>query len=148
MRSALRIPADLRAVAFVRCALACLLERERWPAEGSGRVLLAVTEAVTNAIEHGSGDGAAVEVALEVTAGRVLITVVDEGVPGIPVPALPRTPPPDTALSGRGLLIIRRLADDLVLTGDGAGTRIDMGFLRATAEAAQARLTQRERRAA
>ena len=62
LHSALRVPADLTAVAFVRSAIACVLEREEWPAESAGRVLLASNEALTNAIEHGSPSGAAVEV--------------------------------------------------------------------------------------
>ena len=100
LHSALRVPADLQAVAFVRSAIACLLEREDWPAESAGRVMLASNEALTNAIEHGSPDGGLVEVELVVTFERADIRIVDEGVPGAASPPLPSDPPPITAEPG------------------------------------------------
>lgn len=140
VHSALRVPADMQVVAFVRCAFACLLDREGWPAEGAGRVLLASTEAVANAIEHGSPEGGRVEVELSVTAERTSLRVVDEGRPGVPVPVYPDTPPPITSPRGRGLIIIRRLADDFELAPEGDGTRLEIGFLRSVAEDAEAQL--------
>ena len=91
VHSALRVPADLTVVGFVRCAIACVLDREEWPAEGAGRVLLASNEALTNAIEHGSPAGGLVEVGLSVTPERADIRVVNEGRPGVP---RPRSAPP------------------------------------------------------
>jgi anti-sigma regulatory factor (Ser/Thr protein kinase) len=130
VHSAFRVPADLEAVGFVRSAIACLLEREDWPAEGAGRVLLASSEAVTNAIEHGSPAGGLIEVGLSVTPDRADIRIVDEGVPGVPVPRRPISPPPVTAERGRGLLIISRLADDFDVTPAGDGTEVHVGFWR------------------
>ncbi len=130
VHSCLSVPADLTVVSFVRSALACVLTREEWPADGAGRVLLASTEALTNAIEHGSPGGGAVEVELSVTADRVDIRVLDEGHPGEPLPVVPTEPPPPTALRGRGLIIISRLSDDFELSARGDGTEVDVGFLR------------------
>ena len=130
VHSCLRVPADLTVVSFVRSALACVLTREEWPADGAGRVLLASTEALTNAIEHGSPGGAAVEVELSVTSDRVDIRVLDEGHPGEPLPVVPSEPPPPNALRGRGLIIISRLSDDFDLSAHGDGTQVDVGFLR------------------
>ena len=130
LHSALRVPADLTAVAFVRSAIACVLEREEWPAESAGRVLLASNEALTNAIEHGSPSGAAVEVGLSVTCDRADIRIVDQGVPGASLPVPPSDPPPVTAERGRGLLIITRLADDFDVMPAGAGTEVRVGFWR------------------
>src|SRR5262245_63570967 len=101
LHSALRVPADLTVVAFVRSAIACVLDREDWPAESAGRVLLASNEAITNAIEHGSSDGGLVEVELVVTYERADIRIVDQGVPGVAVPRFPSEPPPITAERGR-----------------------------------------------
>ena len=140
VHSALRIPADFRVVAFVRCAFACALAREGWPAEGAGRVLLASTEALANAIEHGSPEGGRVEVELSITSERTGLRVVDEGRPGVPVPVYPATPPPVTSPRGRGLIIIRNLADDFELAACGEGTRLEVGFLRSVAEEAEARV--------
>lgn len=130
LHSALRVPADLHAVAFVRCAIACVLEREDWPAESAGRVLLASNEALTNAIEHGSPTGGRVDVDLSVTPERADIRIVDQGVPGAPAPSCPSVPPPATSERGRGLLIISRLADDFDMTPAGAGTEVHVGFWR------------------
>jgi serine/threonine-protein kinase RsbW len=138
VHSALRVPADLQAVAFVRSAIACVLDREDWPAESAGRVLLASNEALTNAIEHGSPDGGLVEVALVVTYERADIRIVDEGVPGVAVPRCPSEPPPTTAERGRGLLIISRLADDFDMAAAGGGTQVHVGFWRDTRDEAEA----------
>ena len=131
--SALRVPADLTVVGFVRSAFACVLEREAWPAEGAGRVLLAASEAVTNAIEHGSPAGGRVHVEIAVAPERVAVRVIDEGRPGVPVPRWPSAPPPPTSLRGRGLVIIRRLADDADLAAAGSGTEVRLGFHRVAA---------------
>jgi serine/threonine-protein kinase RsbW len=141
VHSALRVPADLQVVAFVRCAIACVLDREEWPAESAGRVLLASNEALTNAIEHGSPDGGRVEVGLSVTSERADIRIVDQGVPGTPLPVCPATAPPATSERGRGLLIISRLADDFDVGPAGGGTEVHVGFWRhAAAQAAPAEL--------
>ena len=130
MHSCIRVPADIAVVSFVRSAFACVLEREEWPSDGAGRVLLASSEAVTNAIEHGSPAGGAVEVELSVTLDRADIRVIDQGRPGGPRPVLPLDPPPPSSPRGRGLIIISRLADDFGLRPCGNGTEVTAGFLR------------------
>jgi serine/threonine-protein kinase RsbW len=134
VHSALRVPADLQVVPFVRCAIACVLDREDWPAESAGRVLLASNEALTNAIEHGSPAGGRVEVGLSVTHERADIRIVDEGVPGAALPRLPAGPPPVTAERGRGLIIMSRIADDFDVAPAGGGTEVHVGFWRCPAE--------------
>jgi anti-sigma regulatory factor (Ser/Thr protein kinase) len=135
LHSVLRVPADLGVVAFVRGAIACVLEREDWPAESAGRVLLASNEALTNAIEHGSPVGGQVGVGMTVTRERADVRIVDQGVPGAAIPAPPSAPPPVTSERGRGLLIISHLADDFDVTPAGDGTEVHVGFLRAPARA-------------
>jgi anti-sigma regulatory factor (Ser/Thr protein kinase) len=130
VHSCLRLPADLAVVSFVRSAFACVLTREEWPADGAGAVLLASSEALTNAIEHGSTARGEVECRLVITGPRAHIRVVDQGRPDSTVPAVPALPPPTTAARGRGLIIISRLADDLTVRPHGRGTEIEMAFLR------------------
>jgi anti-sigma regulatory factor (Ser/Thr protein kinase) len=130
VRSSLRVPADLRVVAFVRCAIACVLDREDWPAESASLVLLASSEALTNAIEHGSPADGRVDIDLDVTRDRADIRIVDQGVPGTATPRLPSGPPPVTAERGRGLLIISRIADDFEMVPAGGGTEVHVGFWR------------------
>lgn len=131
VHSRLRVPADLAVVSFVRSAMACMLTRGDWPAGGSARVLLASTEALTNAIEHGSPPGASVQVDLSITQERADVMVVDEGRPDAALPRVPDVPPPPTATRGRGLIIISRLADDFDLRPRGEGTQVCVGFVRA-----------------
>ncbi len=131
VHSRLRVPADLAVVSFVRSALACMLTRGEWPAGGSARVLLASTEALTNAIEHGSPPGASVCVDLSITPERADVLVIDVGRPDGRVPRVPAAPPPPTATRGRGLIIISRLADDFELRPHGGGTEVSVGFVRA-----------------
>lgn len=131
VHTSLRVPADLTVVSFVRSALACTLTRVDWPAGGSARVLLASTEALTNAIEHGSMPGDTVRVDLSIVADRADVVVVDQGRPGLEIPEVPREAPPSTATRGRGLLIISRLADEFALRPSGDGTEVSVGFSRA-----------------
>jgi serine/threonine-protein kinase RsbW len=130
VQSRLRVPADLAAVSFVRSVLASMLARGEWPSGASGRVLLASTEALTNAIEHGSPPGASVRVDLSITPERADILVVDEGRPGVGVPEVPAVSPPPTATRGRGLIIMSRLADHLEVRAHGDGTQVSVLFIR------------------
>ena len=145
VHSSLRLPADLAVLGFVRSAIACLLTREEWPPEAACLVLLASNEVLTNAIEHGSPVGAAVEVELTVTEDRADLRVVDQGLPGRALPCVPDEPPPPWSERGRGLLIISRLADELTVRPQGRGTEVNVGFLRPTArpERRSARQAQR-----
>ncbi len=94
--------------------------------EVAEEVVLAVDEAATNAILYGSGDGQPVEVAVAVTADWVEATVLDHG------PALPpssRLATDDTealAAHGRGLLLLRRLVDEVRLERVRRGTRVTL----------------------
>ncbi len=128
--SAFRIPATLSSLAFVRGAVALVIDRELWGGEGAGRMLLATSEAVSNAIEHGSPeDGGEVEVRIAITDAGATLVVTDQGRPGV----LPRvdlnapTPAPNST-RGRGIVIMRNLADDLRVERVGDGVRVTMDF--------------------
>lgn len=113
-------PADLSAVAEVRGALRQLMAR--WdgpPGAGSESVAtltdvatLLVSELVTNALLHTRG-GAQVTVTL---TDRLRVEVRDCSA-GCPEPR----PPSEDGTSGRGLLLVRSLADDWGVRGAGAG---------------------------
>lgn len=88
-------------------------------------ILLAVSEAVTNAVEHGSDCDESKCVLVQAAAqGRtVSVSVKDSGrwITEHPDPAA-RTH------RGRGLLLIREIADDVEITCTESGTRIVMRF--------------------
>jgi len=97
-------------------------------AEGHGidpeRVALAVSEAMTNALVHGSGDQSrdiAVRVAAQLHGDALMVSVTDEG-PGVE-PHLPRDQ------LGLGLMLIAATADSVCIEAlPGAGTRVVMRF--------------------
>jgi anti-sigma regulatory factor (Ser/Thr protein kinase) len=134
--SALRLPADFGVLAFVRGAVSCILERGGWPLEELPRVILATSEGVTNAIEHGSPAGAPVLIEVRIDEDGADLRIVDQGRPGVPVPVLCDTPPPASCPRGRGLIIMRTLADDFHVGGHGTGTEVCMRFDRAAAAVA------------
>ena len=134
MVSAFTVPARLQSLAFVRSAITCLLDRDTWGAEETGRVLLAAGEALCNAIEHGSpGDGrVAVQVVIAPPGATLVVT--DEGRSGrAPRIDLAAPPPPPSSVRGRGIPIMRALADDIRVEAVGAGTRLTLDFSRPAA---------------
>lgn len=88
-------------------------------------VLLALDEAVSNAIRHGSLAGEPVAVSVWSDGEWVEMTVHDGG----PTPRLPRLPaeaPPALQTGGRGLWLILQLVDEVRLQRVGGGTRLVM----------------------
>jgi serine/threonine-protein kinase RsbW len=88
-------------------------------------LLLALDEAVSNAIRHGSHGGAPVAVSVRSDGEWVEMTVRDGG-PTPAVPRLPAKPPPGLQTGGRGLWLILQLVDEVRLQRVGDGTRLIM----------------------
>ena len=88
-------------------------------------VLLALDEAVSNAIRHGSRAGDPVEVTVDSDSEWVEMSVRDGG-PTPRLPRLPAEPPPALETGGRGLWLIRQLVDEVRLQRIGDGTRLIM----------------------
>lgn len=85
-----------------------------WPARVLDVALLAVSEAVTNAVRHGAG---AIELCVAVGDGRIRIEVSDDS------PEFPRrrpAPGDDLGEGGRGLYLL-----DALTTGWGTESRMD-----------------------
>ena len=113
-----RLTADLRTLAEVRADLARWLEQRGLDEGAREDVVLATSETIANAAEHGSGGRATERVHLRVQlepdgeqGEDVVVRVTDQG---------RWRPPTASDERGRGLLIARALVDDLVVeTGDG-----------------------------
>jgi serine/threonine-protein kinase RsbW len=88
-------------------------------------VLLALDEAVSNAIRHGSHGGDPVQVSVESDGEWVEMSVRDGG-PTPQLPRLPAKPPPVYETGGRGLWLILQLVDEVRLQRIGDGTRLIM----------------------
>jgi anti-sigma regulatory factor (Ser/Thr protein kinase) len=71
-----------------------------WPAEATAGALVAVTEAMANALEHGSEPGGRIEIAYSAGPGGAHVLVADEGRPGTRIPRAPRRDPRAAACAG------------------------------------------------
>jgi serine/threonine-protein kinase RsbW len=80
---------------------------------------LAIGEAISNAVRHGGGDKFAVSCWSR--DGKIIVDVIDEGT-GFPRKLL--EPPIDDGNGGYGLLIIRKLTDELHLLEGGRRVRL------------------------
>jgi anti-sigma regulatory factor (Ser/Thr protein kinase) len=127
----LHLPGHAGSPGEARRQLRAWLARRQWPREEASDIVLAVDEAVANAVEHaysrvGSTDQPAypsVELCVADLNGanrtrRVLITVTDRG--------RWQTPSPSPGHRGRGLALMRLLTDSLELTTGTAGTTVKM----------------------
>jgi anti-sigma regulatory factor (Ser/Thr protein kinase) len=90
------------------------------PSEVVDDLVLAVSEAATNAILYGSGDAQPVTVTVWVRGGWIEATVRDRGCPSTPRMA------PVTSLRGRGLWLIGQLVDELRLAKARPGTLVTL----------------------
>lgn len=121
------VAADLTALLDVRDALASALCECGWSDEDSFRVLIGADEAFANALSHGSGEAATVRIAFRVTSATTTVVVADANRDGVPAPAVPVIPP-ESSEHGRGLILMRALADRMLVRGGAGGTTVALAF--------------------
>ena len=97
--------------------------------EAYGNVLVAVTEAVNNAIQHGNelNKELFVDVAVGDKSEEFCFNIKDEG-DGFNFSVLPDPTAPENLLkeSGRGIFLMKNLADDVIY--DGVGNSVSIYF--------------------
>ena len=97
--------------------------------ETYGEVLVAVMEAVNNAINHGNkrDENKMVDVCFEKESDTLIITVTDEGT-GFNPELIPDPTKPENIekISGRGVFLMRRLSDGIEFNE--AGNSVKMSF--------------------
>jgi anti-sigma regulatory factor (Ser/Thr protein kinase) len=123
-----RLPAELSALDSVRSTLSVALRSEGWTDGSAGRVLTASTEALANAVEHGSKPGAGVDVAFTVSMKAASVRVLDQGRAQDRRQQAETDAPEVTSTHGRGRLLMRALADQVQIRPRGAGTEVVLGF--------------------
>jgi anti-sigma regulatory factor (Ser/Thr protein kinase) len=101
------LPADPAAVRRARSALRESLEQAGVPPARQGDALLLLSEALTNAIKHGSREGDRVELAWTLDRDVLKVAIVDAAQGGPPVVL----PPDETREQGHGMMIVDRLTD-------------------------------------
>jgi serine/threonine-protein kinase RsbW len=96
-----------------------------------GNILIALTEAVNNAITHGNqlDPNKKVNLNMETTNNEVEFTITDEG-PGFDYMNVPDPTIPENLekLSGRGIFLMRSLADSVDFEKKGAIIRLKFSF--------------------
>ena len=106
-----------------RGELARLLAERRWPGDVDA-VLLVVHEAIVNAHSHAGGPP---QVRVWFEGDTICVELSDAG-PGFDVPQA--TPMPDPrAESGRGLWLMRQMADQVEVRRDPSGSRLRLSFV-------------------
>jgi serine/threonine-protein kinase RsbW len=122
----LRIPAKAEYITLVRLALSGLSRLRPLDEETLGDLKLAVTEACSNSVRHGYGEGrqGTVEVSYELRPDRLVVEVEDDG-PGFD-PERAFDSAGGLAEGGLGIAIIRAVADEFEAgeRAQGGGTRL------------------------
>jgi serine/threonine-protein kinase RsbW len=96
-----------------------------------GNILIALTEAVNNAIHHGNKSNPSKEVALEFVSDETTLSFIieDEG-PGFDYNNLPDPTDPQNIEKphGRGVFLMRNLADNIEFLNDGSKVKMDFNL--------------------
>ncbi|HEY4828174.1 MAG TPA: ATP-binding protein [Solirubrobacteraceae bacterium] len=117
----LNLPCHASSVREARLAVAALARRAGMPDERIEDLRLAVSEAATNAIQHGVDGSGDVSVNASVAQGELRVWITDKG-GGM-------RPRPDSPGLGLGLPIIASLTDHLEIVTDDEGTTVEMTFV-------------------
>src|SRR3954454_15318476 len=112
-----RLPVDSHSVPFVRGLCRRALEHLQVDRDTTDQIVLALTEACANVVQH-SGDDGDYEVAVRIDDDTCRISVWDEG-SGFEMPDLSQ--PVDPTEGGAGLVLMRALVDDLAFEHDRDG---------------------------
>lgn len=112
--------ADAGELSAVRADLRAWLDRSQVRADQGVDIVLAVSEACTNAVEHGHhGDGGVIRLRVWILDDRLRVTVADTGSWQPPTAS-------EQPYRGRGLPVMRALMDSVTITPDSSGTVVEM----------------------
>lgn len=121
------IPSDFEAVTHVELLVDKVCNKLGVNEDFYGNVLIAVTEAVNNAIEHGNNKDALMEVNVFVSDNPIefCFSVKDQG-RGFDFENLPDPTAPENLLkeNGRGIYLMRNLADEVEFEDAGRSVNI------------------------
>lgn len=106
---------------IVESVVVNLCEKMNIKEEKFGNILLALTEAVDNAIEHGNQNNPdkSVELSYKTSPEKVTFTVADQGQGFNPDHITDPTLPGSKSAEGRGLFVMKHLADKVAFEDNG-----------------------------
>jgi serine/threonine-protein kinase RsbW len=118
----LKLASDFQSIATIEKLIDKVCSSIGVNEESYGNVLIAVTEAVNNAIQHGNKQNTALKIDVSVldSTKNICFSVKDEG-PGFDFNNLPDPTSPDNLLkeNGRGIFLMKNLADKVEFTDEG-----------------------------
>ena len=118
----LKLASDVQSIASVEKLIDKVCSNIGVNEESYGNVLIAVTEAVNNAIQHGNKQNGNLKIDVFVldSTQNICFSVKDEG-PGFDFNNLPDPTSPDNILkeNGRGIFLMKNLADKVEFTEEG-----------------------------
>ena len=123
------INSSVENLAFVEKEIEAIFDEFEISFDLFGNVLIAVTEAVTNAISYGNRNDVTkqVNITFKNQSGRLSVAVSDEG-QGFDYELLPDPTDPENIekLEGRGIFLMKSLSDGLSFSDE--GSKVDMYF--------------------
>ena len=118
----LRLSSDYQSIAMIEKLIDKVCNNVGVNEDAYGNVLIAVTEAVNNAIQHGNKENGSLQIDVSVldSTKSICFSVKDEG-PGFDFNNLPDPTAPDNLLkeNGRGIFLMKNLADKVEFLGGG-----------------------------
>jgi serine/threonine-protein kinase RsbW len=118
----LRLSSDYHSIATIEKLIDKVCNNVGVNEDAYGNVLIAVTEAVNNAIQHGNKQNGSLQIDVSVldSTNSICFSVKDEG-PGFDFNNLPDPTAPDNLLkeNGRGIFLMKNLADKVEFIGQG-----------------------------
>ena len=118
----LKLSSDYQSIAMIEKLIDKVCNNVGVNEDAYGNVLIAVTEAVNNAIQHGNKENGSLQIDVSVldSTKSVCFSVRDEG-PGFDFNNLPDPTAPDNLLkeNGRGIFLMKNLADKVEFLGQG-----------------------------
>lgn len=125
----IHLPTDYNSLVDVEALVSSVCEKLGVVEDAYGNVLIAVTEAVNNAIEHGNemNKDLSVEVSVGDDDSSFCFNVMDQG-NGFDYTNLPDPTSPENLLkeNGRGIFLMKNLADEVEF--DAPGNSVNMYF--------------------
>ena len=118
----LRLSSDYQSIATIEKLIDKVCNNVGVNEDAYGNVLIAVTEAVNNAIQHGNRENGSLQIDVSVldSTNSICFSVRDEG-SGFDFNNLPDPTAPDNLLkeNGRGIFLMKNLADKVEFLGEG-----------------------------
>ncbi len=127
----LRISSDSQNIKLVEQVIDDVCEEYKVNEDRYGNILIAVTEAVNNAIQHGNNNDPKKNVIIKynVEPNGITFSIADEG-KGFDYKNLPDPTAPENIdkINGRGIFLMKNLADALEFNQDGKEVHLKFNF--------------------